>query len=178
VRRFHDAWTTFTVTFVPGLTLDGRVDLVLDFEDLAVAIEVKVWSLEHETPSGRRQTDAYVAALEELLKSRGRPKRAVCVLLTPDGRAPGNPQRGRLTFVRAGAIILDHGVVDRAAVDVVVARLLGLHFIEVGASSHRGSLARLLRLPLPLEPDRPWLLTHIRDLLSVGDLSIPFAEAP
>jgi hypothetical protein len=153
------------------VTRDGRVDLVLEYEHAAIAIEVKIWSFEHDTPGAVPQTMAYAQALEERLVARGRPKPARCVLLTPDGRAPANPEAGRLSFVRLGSMILDRCIGKQATAELIVARMVGLHFIEIGALSRGGSLSKMLKSPLPEKPDEPWLQKHISDLLAIADLA-------
>jgi hypothetical protein len=150
-------------------TDDGRVDLVLEFEHRAVAIEVKIWSFEHDTPGARPQTVAYGQAVQTLLRDTSRDKPVDCILLSPDGRAPANPRAGQLSFTALGATILRMNAGRPVNAEVVLTRLLGLHFIEIGARSLGGRLARVL--PPPENPDDRWLRSHLPDLLSLEALS-------
>lgn len=149
-------------------TGDGRVDLVLEFENCVVAVEVKIWSFEHDTPGARPQTAAYGDAVQALLRDSARDKPAECILLSPDGRAPASPSAGQLSFAALGAAILRVNGGGPASAEVVLMRLLGLHFIEIGARSLGGRLARIL--PPPEDPDAGWLRKHLPDLLSLQAL--------
>jgi hypothetical protein len=151
------------------LTNDGRVDLVLEFDDAVVGVEVKVWTLEHLTPGGRPQTEAYPAALTERQRIRGRPKRVICVLVTPDGTAPANPESARLSFSQLAATILREGIRGRREDQQLVARQIGFHFLAIGSLSRGGSV-EFLREELPDEISEQWLHSHITNLLTVGDI--------
>jgi len=78
-------------------TDDGVPDLVLDFPKDVVVLEAKTGSAEHNAPSGRPQTRAYVAAVKKRFDPERR-KRHHLVFLTPDRRRARNKRAVNTTF--------------------------------------------------------------------------------
>lgn len=85
------------------VTADGIPDLVLHWPDLVVVIEAKTGSLEHETPSGAWQTEAYPASVREALDVAAGVDVRVGYL-TPDGHGARSADAVPITFL---------GVVER-----------------------------------------------------------------
>jgi len=113
------------------VTDDGRIDLVLVFEEAAIAVEAKVWSGEHDTPGAEPQTVSYPKALERKLTLAGRPKRVTSVLLSPAGTPPLGEDATRLSFLDVAHAALE--VVEQLPTveQRVVVRLFAAHCLEV-----------------------------------------------
>ena len=117
-------------------TDDGVPDLVLRWNSLVAVIEAKTGSLEHATPSGRQQTEAYPDAVRRALACSLEDQIRIA-FLTPDGRAGANPDATRITYpllVRLVAEALDLDEVDaetRWALGAVFT-----HLLRHGAPSH------------------------------------------
>jgi hypothetical protein len=79
------------------LTEDGIPDLVLDYPKDVVVVEAKVGSVEHDAPSGRPQTRAYVAAAKKRFDPDGR-KRHHLIFLTTDRSEARNRRAVNTTF--------------------------------------------------------------------------------
>jgi hypothetical protein len=114
-----------------AVTDDGRIDLVLEFEQAAIAVEAKVWSGEHDTPGERPQTVSYREALARKLEWAGRPKPVASVLLSPAGTPPLGEEAARLGFLDVADAALE--VVERlpAVEQRTVVRLFAAHCLEV-----------------------------------------------
>ncbi len=112
------------------VTDEGRVDLVLEFERMAIAVEVKVWSEEHDTPGARPQTVSYPEAVARRLVQAGRSKPVVAVLLSPAGTPPLGTEAGRLSFFDVADGVL--GVLGSLATveERALARLFVSHVLE------------------------------------------------
>jgi hypothetical protein len=138
-------------------TIDGRVDLLLEFDDRAIVVETKVWTDEHATPSGLPQSEAYVSAVEALLERRGNDKPVFVVLLTPDGRAPLNPNAGALGFLPLAVAILNGVSGVGNTQHNTVALLFAEHLLEIAANAFGGSFRNLSRSPLDVVNDEQLL---------------------
>jgi hypothetical protein len=80
------------------VTGDGIPDLLMRFEKSTIVVEAKTGSAEHNAPSGKPQTFAYLDAVRETL---GLPldHDIRCVFITPDRRSAENPEAKATTFV-------------------------------------------------------------------------------
>lgn len=77
-------------------TDDGIPDLILEFPEDILVVEVKTKSVEHTTPSGAAQTLAYSGSV---LRRLGRKATPHVVFLTADGQLPENPAAIPTTFM-------------------------------------------------------------------------------
>jgi len=78
-------------------TDDGIPDLILEYPNGVVIVEVKTFSVEHPAPSGQPQTLAYALSVRRRLAlSDDTPTHVV--FLTPDGHSPQNPEAIATTF--------------------------------------------------------------------------------
>jgi len=131
-------WGALLTTTREEVTKDGRVDLVLEFERLAVAVEVKVWSSEHETPGGQPQTVSYPRALEEKLNRAGRPKRILTVLLSPTGIEPSSQDAARLSFFDLASAMLSTLPETPDPDEQLLIRLVAAHVLDLAPQELTG----------------------------------------
>jgi hypothetical protein len=131
-------------------TDDGRIDLVLEFEHFAIALEIKVWSTERDTPGEQPQTVSYQGALERALKRAGRSKSVLAVLLSPAGTPPLGTDAGRLSFFDlASAVLLTMDPSDTAEEQAIL-RLFAAHTLDIASSDITGRRFRELSQTLGL----------------------------
>lgn len=134
-------------------TDDGRIDLVIEFEHVAIALEAKVWSGEHDTPGQKPQTLSYTESLARKLALAGRSKRVVSVLLSPTGTPPLGEEAARLSFLDVADAALS--VLARLPTEDerTVVRLFAAHCLEMagqvaaGASFSFRKTAEVMALP-------------------------------
>jgi len=133
------------------VTDDGRIDLVLEFERCAIALEAKVWSSEHDTPGAQPQTVSYREALARKLELVGRPKPVLTVLLSPSGTPPLGVDAARLSFFDLAVAVLM--TLDRSTStdEQVILRLFAAHALDLTSWATAGhsfwDIDRALRLP-------------------------------
>jgi hypothetical protein len=144
------------------VTDDGRVDLVLEFEQAAIALEVKVWSAEHATPGASPQTISYPEALKRKIALTGRPKPELIlmVLLSPEGTPPLSEEAARLSFFD----LADSTLATLAPTDTdeerAVVRLFAAHVLDTASQSVTGRSFRDIHRELnqPREQWPTWLI--------------------
>jgi hypothetical protein len=148
------------------VTDDGRIDLVLEFENLAVAVEVKVWSIEHETPGAQPQTVSYPSALERKLQLAGRSIPVLGVLLSPAGTPPLGPNAARLSFFDLASAILTVLEQSRTPEEQAIIRLFVAHVMDIASKAIAGrsfwKISQTLALPRPEWPQ--WVLLEANAL--------------
>lgn len=85
-------------------TDDGIPDLILKYETFVVIVEAKTGSVEHPTPSGTMQTNAYPDAVRRALElPESRP--VYTVYVTPDRRKAMNREAFNATFVEFSLVL-------------------------------------------------------------------------
>jgi hypothetical protein len=113
------------------VTGDGIPDLVMRFDVATVVVEAKTGSSEHDAPSGKPQTYAYLDSVWETLKLP--PEHDIrCVFITPDRRPAINPEAKATTFIEfvfaiAGALESE-GMADSQATRAAYS-ILFTHFL-------------------------------------------------
>lgn len=115
------------------VTDDGRIDLVLEFERLVVAVEVKVWSSEHDTPGAQPQTVSYPRALERKLQLAGLSQSVASALLSPAGTPPLGKNAARLSFFDLAAAVLDTLEQNVSPDERSVLRLFAAHVLDIAS---------------------------------------------
>jgi hypothetical protein len=121
------------------VTDDGRIDLVIEFEHAAIALEVKVWSEEHDTPGARPQSVSYTEALARKLTLAGRSKRVVSVLLSPAGTPPSGADAARLSFLDVADAALTVAARLPTEEERAVVRLFAAHCLELAGHAVAGT---------------------------------------
>lgn len=133
------------------VTDDGRIDLVLELERCAIALEAKVWSREHDTPGAQPQTVSYREALARKLKLAGRPKPVLTVLLSPAGTPPLGAEAARLSFFDLAAAVLATLDPSSSTEEQAVIRLFASHALDLASWATAGhsfwDIERALVLP-------------------------------
>ncbi len=145
------------------VTRGGRIDLVLEFERCALAVEVKTWSSEHDTPGAQPQTMSYPTALSHELEQSGRPKPVLCILLSPAGTPPLGIHAARLSFLDLATALLDERDAGGTEEERLLYRLFAAHMLDLVTWAMTGHSFQAVEQALarPREARPSWLTHHV-----------------